>query len=105
MNLTQKLQAQRNAKNGNIAQAMATAMKGLSFTRKVTKSRVQKIMDANDSIPYFGALQLAKEERIERGARDTIRLATNPLQYKKAFMTENDAYYWPMNWPVEAQNG
>jgi len=105
MNLTQKLQARRNAKNGKVAQAMATAMKGLSFTRKVTKNRVQKIMDANDSIPYCGALQLAKEERIERGARDTIRLATNPLQYKKAFMTENDAYYWPMNWPVEAQNG
>ena len=105
MTLTQKLQAQRNAKNGNIAQAMATAMKGLSFTRKVTKSRVQKIMDANDSIPYCGAVMLAKEERQAREWQDNVRLATNPLQYKKAFMTENDAYYWPMNWPVEAQNG
>ena len=101
MTLTQKLQAQRNAKNGKVAQAMATAMKGLTFTRKVTKSRVQKIMDANDTIPYLGAVMLAKEERIERGARDTIRLATNPLQYLKRFMTSLDAYYYSFNWPVE----
>ena len=105
MNLTQKLQARTCAKNGKVAQAMADAIKGLSFTRKVTKSRVQKIMDANDSIPYCGAVMLAKEERQAKEWQAQVRLATNPLQYKKAFMTENDAYYWPMNWPVEAQNG
>lgn len=67
----------------------------------VTQSRLQErvgqIMEANDTIPYLGALQLAKEEIAQRQWEAVVRLATNNLQRLKRFCTPSDAYYHAFN--------
>lgn len=104
MTIEEKLAKSTAKKNRRIAMAGWKAVIELSRnddrvvpTLTRLQKRVREIMDDNDTIPYLGALQLAKEEIQERQWQATIRLATNNLQRLKRFCTPSDTYYHAFN--------
>jgi len=104
MKISEKVFRQYSKKQQKIANACWKAIIELSRNdERIVPSetrlqkRVREIMESNDTIPYLGALQLAKEEIVQRQWEATIRLATNPMQRLKRFCTPNDTYYHDFN--------